>query len=398
MSRRVAVVGAGITGTLAAHDLAAEPSVRSVLLLDAAGVGARSSTQTAGNIHLQLSYTAIRDGEDVFARHALVRPLNDDADHRWLELVASIDGVRATRNGGVVVAETDADVVMLRRKVELEQRAGFATEFVDGAELRALVPELSTDVLGASWHAGEGYVDARTTCASVAREAAVRGADIETGWFVERLEPCPAGWRIVGTGGRTVEVDAVVVAVGAWTEELLGRSGGHVPMHVEALTMTVTDHAPPLMTRLVMHTSRPLSVKQVGSGNIMIGGGRPGRLVDDERDPMRWRTEPDLASVRAGMADAVRVVPGTAGLPVIRSWTGILGSPADDLPVVGEVPGLPGVVVAVAGHTGWTLAPTCARAAVDLVVGREPPVDLAPFSPARFVSGAGGGLGAAGSV
>lgn len=398
MSTRVAVVGAGITGTLAAHHLAAEPSVGSVLLLDAEDVGARSSTQTAGNIHLQLSYTAIRDGEDVFARHARVRPLNDDADGRWLELVESIDGVRAARNGGVVVAETDADVVMLRRKVELEQRAGFTTEFVDGAELRALVPEVSTDVLGASWHAGEGYVDARTTCASVAREAALRGVEIETGWFIQRLEPCAAGWRIIGAGGRTVEVDAVVVVVGAWTEELLGRCGGHVPMHVEALTMTVTDHAPRLMERLVMHTSRPLSVKQVGSGNVMIGGGRPGRLVDDVSDPMRWHTEPDLSSVRAGMADAVRVVPATAGLRVVRSWTGILGSPVDDLPVVGEVPGLPGVVVAVAGHTGWTLAPTCARAAADLVVGRRPAVDLEPFSPARFVTGAVGGLGTSGST
>ncbi len=387
--KHVVVIGAGITGCAAALYLTRASSGVRVTVLDATGPGQGSSTQTAGNLHFQLSYSAMKEGEEAFRRHVRVIGLNRDADQRWQELAAELPSLRVYRSGGVVVAETDDDVAELRRKVRLEREAGFDTEFLDADDVRRIVPELSSDILGASWHAREGYVDAKTACYVLAKAATRAGATFLTGAFVQRVTAAGDGWAVELADDRELLADRVVVAVGAWTGSLLARSGGHVPMHLDALTMSVCDRAARVMDHLVMHATRPLSVKQVSSGNVMIGGGRPAQLVPDE-GPLEWQTAPRLDSILAGMADAARVVPATAGLEVIRSWTGILGSPADELPVVGELSELPGVVVAVAGHTGYTLGPTMGWAAARQALGEDPGLDLAPFSPARFaMSGAG---------
>jgi D-amino-acid dehydrogenase len=57
----------------------------------------------------------------------------------------------------------------------------------------------------------------------------------------------------------------------------------------------------------------------------------------------------------------------------------------DSLPVIG--PSRAGAEVIHAfghGHIGLTLAPVTARIVADLVAGRVPEVDLAPYLPSRF--------------
>jgi D-amino-acid dehydrogenase len=63
---------------------------------------------------------------------------------------------------------------------------------------------------------------------------------------------------------------------------------------------------------------------------------------------------------------------------VIRTWTGLTTVCTDDLPVLGELPGLPGAYACVT-HTGYTLGPICARILADHMRGRGPAVDIAPF-------------------
>lgn len=378
----VLVIGAGIVGCSVAYYLAPEADV---LVVDPMGLATQASTQTAANLHFQLSYTALKGGEEEFRRHARIIELNDDADRRWTALASETGGrVKVVNFGGIVVAESDDDVDILRRKVELERAAGFTTEFVDRADLADLVPEVASGVRGASWHAREGYVDAKTACYELARAARERGARFDLTSAVSGLRRSGGRWRVDIDPGGGVDADIVVVAAGAWTERVLGPVAT-VPMEVSGLTMSVTEAGSRRVEHLVMHTSRPLSVKQVSSGNVMIGGGRPARVVRVE-GPLGWRTEPLRASLRAGMDDAVRVVPGLDGLRVVRSWEGLLGSPADDIPVIGEVPGQPGLIVSVAGHTGYTLGPTCGWAAARLALGQDPGVDLTPFSPGRFAA------------
>ncbi len=103
----------------------------------------------------------------------------------------------------------------------------------------------------------------------------------------------------------------------------------------------------------------------------------------------------DLAGLRQRGAALIPHVPelGDAALtPLVEAWAGLRPATPDDLPLLGELSNLNGVAgprhLIAAGHfrNGILLAPATAVLMADLIEGRQPPVDLEPFSPSRFAS------------
>jgi len=67
------------------------------------------------------------------------------------------------------------------------------------------------------------------------------------------------------------------------------------------------------------------------------------------------------------------------------TWMGFRPTLPDYLPVLGRVPDGRNVIFAFGHqHLGLTLCGVTARIVADVVAGRDPGIDLAPFSPARF--------------
>jgi len=57
----------------------------------------------------------------------------------------------------------------------------------------------------------------------------------------------------------------------------------------------------------------------------------------------------------------------------------------ESLPVLGPSSGSPDVVYACGhGHVGMTAAPMTGKIVADLVAGRTPPINIAPFAASRF--------------
>jgi glycine/D-amino acid oxidase-like deaminating enzyme len=90
-----------------------------------------------------------------------------------------------------------------------------------------------------------------------------------------------------------------------------------------------------------------------------------------------------LGSITGSAGIAVRVVPAVAGLSAIRVWTGVAAVTDDNVPLLGEIPGRPGLFVATGGP-GFTLGPTLGQLVSDLVVHGSTDYPLETFSPARF--------------
>jgi D-amino-acid dehydrogenase len=68
-----------------------------------------------------------------------------------------------------------------------------------------------------------------------------------------------------------------------------------------------------------------------------------------------------------------------------REWMGHRPSPADSIPLIGEVPGAAGVFTAFGHHhVGLTGGPKTGRIVADLIGGRRSNIDLAPYRPDRF--------------
>jgi D-amino-acid dehydrogenase len=85
------------------------------------------------------------------------------------------------------------------------------------------------------------------------------------------------------------------------------------------------------------------------------------------------------------MREALRVMPGLANATLGEIRVGLRPASADDSPLLGPVPGTGNVFVATGhGAEGLLLGPLSGKLIADLVQGRDPGLDLEPFSPARF--------------
>jgi D-amino-acid dehydrogenase len=79
-----------------------------------------------------------------------------------------------------------------------------------------------------------------------------------------------------------------------------------------------------------------------------------------------------------------------AFLPALRTeggeqWMGFRPSLPDSLPVIGRARRHPDIFYAFGhGHLGLTQSAATARLIRDLVGGRTPAIDLAPYRPGRF--------------
>jgi D-hydroxyproline dehydrogenase subunit beta len=117
-------------------------------------------------------------------------------------------------------------------------------------------------------------------------------------------------------------------------------------------------------------------VEGTASGTVLIGS---------SRDAAGFSAAPDPAALAEMARRAVRLFPFLAGVRAIRSYTGFRPASPDHLPVVGADAEVPGLFHA-SGHegAGIGLAPATAELITALVAGTAPPVDPAPFTPARF--------------
>jgi len=80
-------------------------------------------------------------------------------------------------------------------------------------------------------------------------------------------------------------------------------------------------------------------------------------------------------------------MPALRGLRAIRAWTGFRPATPDGRPYLGAVPDSTDLWVA-AGHEGLgvTTALGSARLMLDLLQGRPPAIDPAPYAPARALA------------
>ena len=99
-------------------------------------------------------------------------------------------------------------------------------------------------------------------------------------------------------------------------------------------------------------------------------------------------TEPNMARARVLLAKARTVLPALtqpgAGEGA-REWSGHRPALPDTVPVISASPGLANLYYGFGhGHLGLTNAATTGRILADLLAGRDPGLDMAPYRVDRF--------------
>ncbi|MGI9419605.1 MAG: FAD-dependent oxidoreductase [Geminicoccaceae bacterium] len=367
----IVVIGGGVVGACLAHELAARG--QDVLVVERDDVNLQASGANAGSLHVQLlSFDFGAKAEAGGGPAAATLPLGPWSVSLWQEL-AELCGkdfeIRIT--GGLMVAESEAGLKFLREKAALERRHGLEAEILDRHELRDLAPALADTLIGAEYSPREGKINPLVATYSVMQRAERLGARLLRSTDVTALEQVGTGWRIQTNRG-TIRAARVINAAGPWARQIGAMAGLEVPVYSAPLQMIVTDRAPPLVEQLVAHADRHLSLKQLASGGVVIGGAWTARYSEHQNMNVTIRE-----SVEGNLWIANRVLPQLAGLHVLRSWAG-MNVNIDGAPIIGEVPAAPGFFNAVTSN-GYTLAPAIARLTADLVCRGRTDIDIDPY-------------------
>jgi D-amino-acid dehydrogenase len=261
-------------------------------------------------------------------------------------------GVR--RDNGVKWLELDEDEIR-QREPSLDRHYKFAVLVEENGQCR----------------------DPGAYVAALARHAATLGATLlSTGATGFRIE---AGrLRAVKTRDEEVACDKAVVAAGAWSKTLARAAGDRVLLETErGYHVVISD--PGVEPRYPMMPSDGKMACVMTPAGLRLAG--QVELAGLDAAPNWKRAEVLLRFAR-------KVYPGIpADLPPerVKLWMGHRPSTPDGLPVLGLASGCSDVVHAFGhGHVGLTAAAMTGKIVADLVAGRLPPIDLAPYSAARF--------------
>ncbi|KAF6142376.1 hypothetical protein GIB67_033803 [Kingdonia uniflora] len=194
-------------------------------------------------------------------------------------------------------------------------------------------------------------------------------------------------------GGRVIEGEAVVLALGPWSARLpllssLFRVSGlkaHSIVLVPKDPSVITPHAL-FLSYYPAQGSKPMDpeVYPRPSGEVYVCGMSADAEVPDDPEQVMG----DLNSIRVLKRVAATVSShlkeGEAHVKAEQAC--FLPCTDDNIPVIGELPNVKGCYVAT-GHSCWGIlnGPATGAAVAELVLdGNASIVDLAPFSPARF--------------
>jgi len=375
----VLVIGGGIVGMAAALDLARDG--RAVAIVDD---GRHSgTTANAGSLHVQMQSRFIRLHPDLAPNVERSLPLYVAGAARWRELAAELGAdMEIKQSGGLMVAEDEAQFSFLAAKCARERALGLDVHMLDRAELSRIAPYLGEAVLGAEFCLEEGKLSPLKANEAV-RKALDTLAVLRLGETrVGALTRDGAGRlaTLEGRGAGALRAGKVMLASGAGTGALAAALGVRIPTEAEPLHMNITEATTPLIGHLVQHAERMITLKQLGAGQVVIGGGWPARFTGPDAFPTV-----DPASMIGNLSLAQHIVPRLGMLRVIRTWAGV-NTTADGQCILGPLPGWPEVFAAVPGDAGYTLGPLVGRMAAAILSARDPGHDVSRFGVDRFAA------------
>jgi glycine/D-amino acid oxidase-like deaminating enzyme len=288
------------------------------------------------------------------------------------------------QHGGLLVAETDEQMEVVRATVAREREFDLTVEVLSASELRTLAPSLSHHLVGAAFCPLEGLANPLLVTLAFARQAMAAGTRFWTHATVSSISRLAQGGFAVSTSRGSVVAARVLDAAGAWGGAVARLAGVDLAMVGKSIQVSVTERRPPTLDLLLGSIEGGITLKQTPAGMFLIGGGWPATT-----DPTSQQIVLDRTSIAGNIGLALRLVPALADVLLLRSWTGPIAQAYDVdgqlLQVLGESAEVPGFYI-LGGGMLFTLGPLYARLMAELMVSGATSLPIALHDPARFAS------------
>lgn len=409
------VVGAGAIGLSVA--LALLEDGRGVTVIDATGVGAGASHGNCGTLtpshapplaapgtvmkalgwmltpdaplyvhprmDLRLWHWLLRFGLrcndrdwrcSAFAKHALLADSRDRVQ-AWIDRYAMACEFMASGEDYVF---RDARLFEEgHHELPLLAELGIEVEVIGGRDYETREPAVKPGIAGAIRFAGDAMLRPDAYVDALAEAVRGRGGRIIAPCSLLGIEQGEGG-VIARTSEGAMHAREFVLAAGAWSPRLARNIGAPWLAGViqPGKGYSITYDRPPLVPkRPLILRDRSVCVTAWGSG-YRLGSTMEFSGYDDRLNERR------LAALERGAREFLHHPVG----PVVREqWFGWRPMSLDDVPLIGRIPGhARGWLATGHGMMGIGMSAGTGQLLADLVAGRAPAVDPAPFAPSRF--------------
>ena len=362
----VVVVGGGVVGTSIAFHLAEAGA--SVCLLERQELASGSTSRAAGGFRAQFS-----------------DPLNVALGLRSIEAFTRF----AERPGGEIdlhqvgylfLLDREEDVAAFERSVALQNELGVPSRLLSRDEAAVLCPIAGLDgVLAATYCPLDGHASPEAVVQGYAAGARACGATVVTGCAVTAIEEHDGEIRGVRTERGPVETGIVICAAGVWSPELARSVGVELPVLPYLREVGFTGPVDGLPTPMPLTIDFPTGFYFHREGPGLLFG-----MADPQQEPGFGATT-DPAWLEHVLEVAERRLPSLGDMPIAGGWKGYYEVTPDHNALIGEAP-LPTRFLYATGFSGhgFLQGPAVGEIVRDLVLGREPFVDVSPLSIDRF--------------
>jgi glycine oxidase len=364
----VVIIGAGIIGSAIALEL--EQRGTNAILLEKAVPGAESSSAAAGMLAPQSEATSADPAFELGLFSLRRYP-------EWVATIREYSGLEVGYHvdGGVHVATTEAALENLAARTAWQKSHGLRVERLDAAELRNRVPGIRDDALGGLFFPDEGQVDPRLLMRALSLATQRAGVEHITGATVRRI--LSRGEKAYGVEleDRVIECDRIVLAAGAWSCLIEGSGvpkGCVKPARGQIVALDCG--APPFLPYVFAEHGYLVPRRD---GRLLVGA-----TVELEG----YEKAVTAGGVLQLLSAACETVPRLRSAKIVEMWSGLRPWTLDQMPILGSG-AVEGIFIATGHHRNGILqAPATALVMADLLRGTVPPIDLRPFSVARFSS------------
>ena len=366
----VVVVGGGVIGASVAFHLA-EAGV-DTCLLERDELAGGSTSRAAGGIRAQFS-----------------DPLNIAIGLRSIEAFqqfgerpgAEID---LHQVGYLFLLDRSEDVAAFEASMALQNELGVPSRFVALDEVRELCPPAALEgVLAATYCALDGHASPEAVVQGYAAGAREHGATVVTGCAVTDVLLEGRDIHGVETTLGTIETGTVACAAGVWSPPLARSVGIELPVQPYLREVGFTGPVDGLPTRL------PLTIDfTTGFYFHREGPGLLFGMADPDQPPgLGMPANPEW--LERVMEVAERRLPSLLDMGIAGGWKGYYEVTPDNNALVGESEEVSRFLYATgfSGH-GFLQGPAIGEIVRDLVLGRQPFVDVAPLAVERFTDAA----------
>jgi sarcosine oxidase subunit beta len=256
------------------------------------------------------------------------------------------DDIEWQQGGYSYVAYEGQHANLLQDLITWQQKHDLEISWLDKLDLLEIIPNLnSQDLLGGTYSPGDGSASPLIAAFAFHKRAVESGAEFH---FNERvLDFITEGDHVLGikTDKDSYYAKTVINAAGGWAKPLSAKLGLDVPVKPDSHEAAITEPVGRLFSPMIVDMrSYP------GSANFYFYQHPTGKIIFCMTpDPLIWGTHTIASSefLPRAARRLIDLMPVLKYIRVRRVWRGTYPMTPDGSPIIGEVEGLEGYLLAV---------------------------------------------------